>query len=236
MSIGPRSTSRTVRKALLATLVLMLAYLGGVAIWSLASVDQVVALYSMPANGAGLSKRQTDILLHIEDPTFFTHRGLSVGSGQGFATISSALARDGFLYDVHLDGIKGSVQTFYRRVFECCKKVDMGRDVMALVLNAKLSKERQLAAYVARVYMGTSSGTQLRGLRQAASSYLGTPLDQLTDQEFAGLVAMIKAPNYFHPVKNRPAYDLRVARVNAIIAGRCAPSGWFDTSFAHCDP
>ena len=51
--------------------------------------------------------------------------------------------------------------------------------MMALVLNAHLSKERQLAAYVTRVYMGTNDGTQVRGLQQAATSYLGKPLDQL---------------------------------------------------------
>lgn len=227
---------RTVRNASLVGLALLIAYLAGVAVWSLASVQQVVDHYAMPARGTGLSTRQTDILLRIEDPTFFSHRGLSVGSGQGVATISSAVARDGFLYDVPLDGINGSFQSLYRSVFDCCKKVDIGRDVMALVLNAHLSKERQLAAYVARVYMGTSDGLQVRGLPQAAATYFGRSLDELTDPEFAGLVAMIKAPNYFHPVKNRPAYDVRVARVNAILAGKCTPSGWFDTAFAHCDP
>lgn len=227
---------RTVRKASLVGLALLSAYLVGVALWSLASVHQVADHYAAPAHGTGLSTHQTEILLRIEDPTFFSHRGLSVGNGQGFATISSAVARDGFLYDVHFDGIKGRFQSFYRSVFECCKKVDVGRDVMALVLNAHLSKERQLAAYISRVYMGTSEGTQVRGLQQAATTYLGKPLDRLTDPEFAGLVAMIKAPNYFHPVKNRPAYALRVARVNAILSGKCTPGGWFDTSFAHCDP
>lgn len=227
---------RTMRKVSLVALALLTAYLAGVAIWSLTSVQQVADHYAAPVSGARLSARQTEILLRIEDPTFFSHRGLSVGSGQGFATISSAVARDGFLYDVHFDGIKATFQSFYRRVFECCKKVDIGRDVMALVLDAHLSKERQLAAYVARVYMGTSDGTQVRGLQQAATTYFGKPLEQLTDQQFAGLVAMIKAPNYFHPVRNRPAYDIRVARVNAVIAGKCKPGGWFDTSFAHCDP
>jgi membrane carboxypeptidase/penicillin-binding protein len=224
----------TARKASLVALVVLSAYLAGVAIWSLASVQQVADHYGAQTAGAGLSKQQTAILLRVEDPTFFTHRGLSVGSGQGFATISSALARDGFLYDAHFDGIKGTIQSIYRRVFECCKKVDIGRDVMALVLNAHLSKERQLSAYVARVYMGTTDGAQVRGLQQAATTYIGKPLDRLTDPEFARLVAMIKAPNYFHPVKNRPAYDLRVARVNAILSGKCVPSGWFDTAFAHC--
>lgn len=96
--------------------------------------------------------------------------------------------------------------------------------------------ELQLAAYVSTVYTGTNNGMRLKGLAQASTNYFGKPLDQLTDREFGGLVTMIKAPNYFHPLKNRPAYDLRAARVNAIITGKCAPGGWFDTSFEHCNP
>lgn len=227
---------KTTRRALLALLALVLTHLVAVAIWSSASMSKVVSDHPMPANGARLSQRQTAILLQIEDPTFFTHPGLSLGSGQGFATITSAVARDVFLFDVQLDGMNGGFQTFYRRVFECCKKVDFGRDVMALVLNAKLSKETQLSMYVSKVYMGTNKGIQVKGLEQASGSYLGKPLNQITDQEFAGLVAMIKAPNHFHPIRNRPAYDLRVARVNAVLSGRCQPDGWFDTSFEHCKP
>lgn len=119
-------------------------------------------------------------------------------------------------------------------MFACCKKVDLGHDVMAVVLDARLSKQRQLALYVARVYMGTDGATQVRGLPQAARHYLNKPLEALTDDEFIGLVAMIKAPNRFHPFRQRVAYDSRVARVRALVSGRCEPDGWFDTELAHC--
>jgi membrane peptidoglycan carboxypeptidase len=227
---------RGVRRAFLILLGLVLAYLGTVAVWSLASVKEATSSFPLATQETQLSKRQTEILLKIEDATFFTHPGLSLSSGQGFATISSAVARQAFLYDVPLDGIKGTLQSFYRRVFECCKKIDLGRDMMALILNSNVSKERQLAAYVSTVYMGTSDGMQLRGFAQASTRYFGKPLHQLTDHEFGGLVAMIKAPNYFHPVKNRPAYELRTAKVLAVISGKCTPDGWFDTSFDHCNP
>lgn len=75
---------------------------------------------------------------------------------------------------------------------------------------------------------------QLRGLRQAALAYLGKPLADLTDDELAQLVAMIEAPNEPHPLRNRAAYEQRLARVKAVLAGRCAPAGWFDTTCAHC--
>jgi hypothetical protein len=49
-------------------------------------------------------------------------------------------------------------------------------------------------------------------------------------------VAMIKAPNTYHPVRHRAAYEQRVRRVNAVVIGRCAPDGLFDTTYAHCAP
>lgn len=227
---------KTLRRASLLLPAVLLAYLAVVAAWSAASVDTLIHDNPVPADAARLSASQSAILLRIEDPTFFTHPGLSVGRGQGFATITSAVARDLFLSEGRLGGVRGALQSFYRGVFACCKKIDLGRDVMALVLNAHLSKQAQLSAYVARVYMGTDQGRQLRGLEQASRSYLAKPLGALTDQEFAALVAMIKAPNTFHPRRNRAAYDVRVAGVRSLIAGKCQASGWFDTALGHCDP
>lgn len=39
-------------------------------------------------------------------------------------------------------------------------------------------------------------------LALAARAYLGKPLAALDEDEMAGLVGMIKAPNAFHPVRN----------------------------------
>lgn len=222
-------------KALLVLAALLLVYLAMAASWARLCVDELLA-QQPAATSSPLSPRQRDILLRIEDPAFDTHSGLSLADGQGVATITSALARDLFLYDGRLDGIKGVLQGLYRGVFECCKRVDLGRDAMALVLDARISKETQLAMYVRDVYMGRSEGRQVRGLEQAAQAYLGKPLGALDDDEMAGLVAMIKAPNAFHPLRNRAAYATRLARVRAVLAGRCRPAGWLDTDYAHCAP
>lgn len=224
------------RSLLLALLVLpacLLGYLLLAACWAWASFDALMAdVHARPE--AQLTTRQTAILTLVEDPDFFTHIGVGLGSGQGLATISSAVARDVYLSGADLDGAAGELQDFYRAVFACCRKIDLGRDVMAVVLDAKLSKERQLAIYVSTVYMGTQGGRQLRGLSQAAHGYLGKALGEVTDEEFIGLVAMIKGPNGFHPLRNPAAYATRVARVRALVAGQCRPTGWFDTVLARC--
>ncbi|QOL51138.1 transglycosylase domain-containing protein [Massilia litorea] len=226
---------RRLARALLALAALLLVYLAIVAWWAAASVDTLLAHQSADT-APQLSQSQLAILLRIEDPTFFSHRGLSLADGQGVATISSAVARDLFLYGPPLDGPKGVLQRVYRAVFDCCRKVDLGRDTMALVLDASASKARQLDLYAGGVYMGRHEGRQLRGLEQGAQAYIGKPLAALDDDEMARLVALIKAPNELHPLRNRQAYERRLARVKAVLAGRCKPDGWLDTNYAHCAP
>lgn len=210
------------------------AYLLVAASWAWLNADALLARVPLESR-ALLSERQTAILLRAEDPDFFTHRGLSIAPGQGLATISSALARDLFLYGEPLGGVAGAMQSLYRGVFDCCKRIDLGRDVMALVVNAKLSKERQLALYAGSVYMGTHDGAQVQGLPDAALRYAGKPLAQLNPQEFIGLVAMIKAPNQYHPSKAPAEHARRAVRIAALVAGQCQPDGWPDTSFGTCD-
>lgn len=219
--------------ALLAAFVL--TYLAAAAVWAWSAFDEALGS-APPAETVGLSERQAVILLRVEDPTFHDHAGLSIGQGQGVATISSAVAREVFLGEGRLDGVPGMLQAFYRGVFACCKRIDLGRDVMALVLDARMSKPEQLARYTAMVYMGTHGGRQLTGLAQAAHSYLGKSLDTATDEEFILLVAMIKAPNHYHPARNPAALAERTARIQALLLGRCKPEGWFDTDFAGCSP
>lgn len=223
------------RRALLLLVVLVLSYLALAGAWAWMVFDE--ARTATPsAAGAPLSARQTAILLRVEDPAFFEHKGLSIAPGQGMATISSALARDLFLGNSQLDGAGGVLQRLYRSVFDCCKRIDLGRDVMSLVLDARMSKPEQLARYVETVYMGTHAGQQVQGLEQAARSYLGKPLAATTEEEFVRLVAMIKAPNRYHPERDPGALAQRSARIQALLAGRCAPKGWFDTEFEDCGP
>ncbi|KFC73590.1 transglycosylase domain-containing protein [Massilia sp. LC238] len=212
---------------------LLLAYLAVAAVWAWSAFDDARRLVPL-THEVELSNRQAAVLLRVEDPDFYGHHGLSLGQGQGMATISSALARELFLGKDRLDGVPGMMQTFYRGVFDCCKRIDLGRDMMALVLDARMSKREQLQRYSATVYMGTHEGQQLKGLAQAARSYLGKPLEATTDEEFIRLVAMIKAPNHYHPSRNAAALDERAGRIQALLLGSCAPDGWFDTDYEGC--
>jgi hypothetical protein len=113
------------RRAVLVALALVLAYLALAGTWAWLVLDD--ALASRPVTDpAPLSARQSAILLRVEDPTFFEHPGLSIAPGQGVTTISSALAREVFLGEGRLGGAGGALQAFYRGVFDCCKRIDLG--------------------------------------------------------------------------------------------------------------
>jgi membrane carboxypeptidase/penicillin-binding protein len=209
-------------------------YLIIVAMWASVSVSYVLPKAPTGNELPLLTLEQKEILLKIEDPTFYNHAGLDISLGQGLTTITSSLARDIFLFGSKLSGIKGGFQSFYRGVFNCCKKVDFGRDVMALVLNRNLSKDQQLHLFVSSVYMGSYKGIQIHGLAAAAEKYFKQPLLNLSNEDFITLVAMLKAPNYFHPSKGLAQLKSRTLRISKILAGECKPSGWFDTTYRHC--
>ena len=209
-------------------------YLVVVAIWASLSVSHLLPDASTGTELPLLTHEQKTILLKVEDPSFYDHAGLDISEGQGLTTITSSLARNIFLSGHKLSGIKGAFESFYRGVFECCKKIDLGRDVMALVLNGNLSKDHQLNLFVSSSYMGGNKGAQLQGLAAAANSYFEKPLSSLSDVEFITLVAMIKSPNYFHPSKGSEQLKTRVSNIKKILSGACKPSGWLDTSYEHC--
>ena len=153
---------------------------------------------------------------------------------RSLTTITGSLAREIFLSGKELIGVRGFFQSFYKAVFACCKKIDFGRDVMALVLDKHLSKEQQLQLFISSVYMGQHNRKAVIGLTDAANAYFNKKFSDLSKEEFVTLIAMIKAPNFYHPVNGAKQLESRVFRINSILAGTCKPSGWFDTEYERC--
>lgn len=209
-------------------------YLIIVGVWAFRSVSILLPESITDSEEVLLTQQQLNILLKIEDPTFYDHAGIDLSLGQGITTITSALARDVFLSGKTLTGVSGAFQRFYRAVFDCCKKVDFGRDVMALVLNKHLTKDQQLQLFIANAYMGHHAGRSVVGLPAAANVYFQKEISALSSDQSIALVAMIKMPNYYHPVKNSKQLGSRVAKIKAILAGICKPDGLFDTEYDHC--
>jgi membrane carboxypeptidase/penicillin-binding protein len=209
-------------------------YLGGVWLWASSASTALIREALLTSREVPLQPQQQNVLLKIEDPVFFEHYGLNLSNGQGLTTITSALARDVFLYGYRLDGISGAMQSFYRSVFDCCKKVDIGRDVMALVLNRHVTKQEQLNLLLSTAYLGRKEGKPIIGFDNAAIAYYDKSLNDLSQQEFAGLVAMVAAPTYYHPINNPEQHALRTSRIIKIANGQCEPDGLLDLTYEHC--
>ncbi len=139
-----------------------------------------------------------EMLLATEDQQFYKHYGISikgilralkvnVGMGgyvQGGSTITQQLIKNKYLH--RKKTIRRKIQEIY----------------MAIILERSLSKEEILLEYINTVYLGQSGNTAISGLAKASEYYFNKlPLD-LTIDEQALLVAMIKGPFKYHPTRN----------------------------------
>lgn len=170
---------------------------------------------------ADLSSRQLEILLTVEDPTFFSHHGIDLRTpGAGLTTITQSLVK--ILYFDHfkpgLAKIKQSLLAFF-------------------VLDPMISKDDQLKLYLNRMFLGTDANNQpIIGFQNAAQVYFNKDFQDLTEDETIAIVAMIIAPQVFH-IKNRPQLSQeRVARIKKLLTGEYQPKGLFDMYYGPMPP
>lgn len=152
-----------------------------------------------PVDVRELPPHVTAAILAIEDRRFHDHLGidfrgiaraavLNVRAGevrQGGSTITQQLAKTAFL---------DSERTFRRKIREA---------LIALYLEARLSKEEILSRYLSAVYFGDG----VYGLRAASRHYFDKGPEELDVGEAAMLAGLVKAPS-----KLSPTNDLDAAR------------------------
>ena len=232
-----RRRGRPVLRVVALLLVLLLVYLGAAGAWAYLVTPRVVMLASSPRllNLQSLADGTMDVLLPVEDPSFREHHGIDpFARGQGFVTITRALVHTLYLERYDLPGVAGGFQRVFRFVDRVAGPVDLGPDVMAIVVNRRLGKTRQLQLFVQHVYMGEHRGRQIYGLPDAARAYFGKEPRQLARREVVTLVAMMIGPNRFHPVRQPVALAERVRRIEQLLRGACKPRGVRDVYYDDC--
>lgn len=154
-------------------------------------------------------KALINMLLIIEDQSFFQH------SGVDFKEIARVI-RDYILHDKPIRGastitqqlIKNTLltpeQSFSRKIKEA---------IMAWMLEFSFTKEFILQRYMNSVYLGQKGNHEVRGFANAAEFYFHRQLDKLSLEEFATLVALVKGPSYYHPIK----YPNRLAKRKQLV-------------------
>ncbi len=158
-------------------------------------------------------------LLAIEDQDFYSHHGIAprsivralfanirAGSTvQGASTLTQQLAKNFFL---------SKERTLARKSNEA---------IMALLLEAHYQKDDILAAYANEIYMGQDGDRAVHGFGLASRFYFRRDLADLTVDQIALLVGMIKGPSAYDPRKNpedclkRRAVVLAVMREKGLI-------------------
>ena len=160
-------------------------------------------------------KMLINAILSAEDERFYEHGGidyigvvralgLNIISGRkqsGASTITMQLARNFFLT---------SQKTYSRKFNEV---------LLSYKMEKSLTKDQILELYINQIYLGQRS----YGFGEAALSYFGKPLDQLSIAQYAVLAGLPKAPSAYNPVVNksrshdREMYVLGRMKANSLI-------------------
>ena len=148
----------------------------------------------------------TDTLQAVEDRDFARHIGIDMSgmaraaflwvtslgkTKQGASTLTQQLARSGLL------GI-GKEQTYSRKFNEI---------LYALIIDARYEKGVILEAYLNQVDIGQRGSQAIHGFASGAEFYFGRQLDDLTAEQIAMLVGLVKGPSWYNPRK-QPARAL----------------------------
>jgi len=159
-----------------------------------------------------------NMLVQVEDPSFYTNDGIDLSSpGGGFTTISQGLGKI-VLFDHFRPGLQ---------------KIEL-MVLTRFALTPTVSKHDILVAFLNAAYLGHDADGEIRGFAEGSRRWLGKPFDSLTDAEFLSLVAMLPAPNQLDPARNGRANRERVRRIERLLRNQCKPAGVRDVALDGC--
>ncbi|MGY0618507.1 penicillin-binding protein 1B [Lysobacter sp. A378] len=133
----------------------------------------------------------------VEDRDFAHHHGIDLSgmaraawvnlrSGearQGASTLTQQLARSGLL------GI-GRERTYTRKFNEI---------IYALLIEARYDKQVILEAYFNQVYLGQRGAQAIHGVAAAAEFWFGRDLADISTEQIALLIGIVRGPSYYDP-------------------------------------
>jgi penicillin-binding protein 1B len=143
-------------------------------------------------------KALLNMLLITEDQLFFKH------SGVDFKEILRVL-RDYLFYNKPIRGASTISQQLIKNILLTRDKTisrKLKEMLMALLLEASFDKNFILNYYINSVYLGQKGNTAISGFNHAARFYFDDKLADLSLEQMAILVALIKGPSYYHPIKH----------------------------------
>ena len=179
---------------------------------------------------AAIPKRVIQAFLAAEDKTFYRHSGVDL-PGILRAVVTNVVNYTTNRRPVGASTITQQVAKNFLLSNELSVERKIREAILAFRIERAFTKDQILELYLNEIYLGFGS----YGVAAAALNYFDKPLDELTLAETAFLAALPKAPNNYHPVRNRKA---ATARRNWVL-GRMAADGFIsptDAEFAASQP
>jgi penicillin-binding protein 1A len=150
--------------------------------------------WSRPLRLEEVSPHMVDAIVAIEDRRFFSHGGVDP---MGLARAFLRNLRSGRI----AEGGSTITQQLVKLVFLTPERSllrKLREATLALWLDATLSKEEILAAYLDRVYLGSG----MTGIRAAARRYFGVDAHALDLPQAALLAGLVRAPSRLDPARH----------------------------------
>ena len=147
-----------------------------------------------------------NMLLLVEDQSFFQHWGVDL----------KEIVRVfyGYLFeDKDIRGASTITQqliknTLLSRDKTLSRKIDEA--LMAMLMELNYDKNYILERYMNTVYLAQQGSMAIHGFASASQFYFDKKVDDLDFREMATLVALLKGPSYYHPVKYPDRLNKRV--------------------------
>jgi len=166
-----------------------------------------------------LTKWQLEALLAIEDPQFYTHKGIDLKTpGAGITTITQGLVKIYYFYHFKPGSAKIK-QTL----------------VALFALDPLISKDDQSKLFINNVYLGSMSGKPIVGFDEAAKKYYKKTFKNLSKDEYLSMIAMIIAPNTFNIMEKSKANAKRTERIKKVVSGEYRPKSLMDIYYGELD-
>jgi penicillin-binding protein 1B len=138
-----------------------------------------------------------DAILVTEDRDFHRHSGVSIKRtfGAVFATLKGGAVQGGSTLTQQL------VKNLYLTPERTLRR-KAAEAAIAILLDARYSKDEILEAYLNEIYLGQRGSIAIKGVGEASRFYFGKQVGDLDLAESATIAGMIKAPNAFSPFRS----------------------------------
>jgi len=163
-----------------------------------------------PAALEQIPQHMRDAVIVTEDVRFMHHPGVDPlgitralfknlrrgGVAEGGSTLTQQLVKNYYLT---------SERTYKRKIVEA---------FMAVILDARYSKQEILEAYLNDIYLGRNRSISIIGVGEASRFYFGKPISEIKIAEAALLAGMIRSPNNYSPFVSP---ELAMRRRNTVL-------------------